>query len=187
MTVNLPRAIALVAASGGILAAALLSGGCETLNPKKPEKIITVHEIVRYPRGMKELERQVPTFSGQTIWINTNPFLHSKSIKAIEPVPRPEDPEFYDLKIELDRHGALVWMQLSVGLARQSLAFVIDGVYYRSFRIDEHFSENDRTVIVKGPFDKATAESLKRTAKNNYSFYNQDDKPTRFDLMDDPE
>jgi hypothetical protein len=183
---NIARTPSVLAACG-MLALAMILGGCESLNPQKPDKIITVHEIIRYPRGMKELEKQVPTFSGQSIWINANPFLHSKSIKSVELLPNAESPEFFDLKLDLDRHGALVWMQLSVGLTRQSLAFVVDGVYYRSFRIDEHTSEADRVVIIKGPFDKVTAEALKKHAKSNYQYYNQDDKPTRFGLMDDDE
>jgi hypothetical protein len=182
---NLLRRLAVLSPLCAIGLAAAFTTGCETFKTQQPEKIVTIHEIVRYPRGMKDLEREIPTFSGQRIWVNTNPFLHSKSIKAIEPVPCAGDPDYFDLKLTLDRHGALVWMQLSVGLARQSLAFVIDSVYYRSFKIEQPTQENELVVTIRGPFDKVTAEALKEHAKSNYEYYNTDAESSTFDLMED--
>jgi hypothetical protein len=183
---NLLRRLAILSPLCAIGLAAAFTAGCETFKTKEPKKIVTVHEIVRYPRGMKDLEREIPTFSGQKIWINTNPFLHSKSIKAIDLIPNADSPDYFDIKLTLDRHGALVWMQLSVGFSRQPLAFVIDSVYYRSFTIVGATNEDERTVTIRGPFDKITAESLKANAKSNYDYYNEDgEKGTGFDLMDD--
>jgi len=160
-----------------IVALALFTAGCEVLKEQQPKRIVTIHEIVTYPKGLKELEKQIPTFSGQQIWVNTNPYLHSRSIKAIEPVDREDDSGYCDLKLELDRHGALVWMQLSVGMAKKPLAFVIDGTYYRNIIIDEMTDEDRREVLVRGPFDRVTAEALKKYAKQNYRYYNQDEDP----------
>lgn len=169
------------------LATTMLFGGCEILDTKvtEPVRVITVHDIIRYPRGMRDLEKQIPTFSGQRIWINANPYLHSKSIESVELVPNAEQPEFYDLKLKLNSHGALVWMQLSVGLARQSLAFVIDGVYYRSFIIEQISDEKTKEVVIRGPFDRITAEALKENANANYRYYNGDDALSKFELMED--
>jgi len=154
--------------------------GCEAFKMKKPTKIITVHEIVKYPRA-KQLEKEIMTFSGDKIWINSNPFLHSKSVEEIKLIPIEGQKDFYNLELKLDRHGALVWMQLSVGFAHKRLAFVIDDVYYRSFIISQKTTENDHKIVIKGPFDKITAESLKEHAKDNYKYYNEDeDDPFKF-------
>lgn len=148
---------------------------CEILDSygQKPTKIISIHEIVKYPRAT-ELEKEIPTLNGGKIWINTNPFLHSSAIKQIKLVPSAQEPGFYDLQVELDRCGRLLWMQISVGFAYRKLAFVIDGIYYRSIIPRYATTEEDYIVLIEGPFDKITAESLKEHAAKNYSYYHMD-------------
>ena len=175
----------------GILAAALLSAvfGCRPEDIKKfeeilkkelpePKRIITVNSIVKYPRA-KELEKEIPTFTGRKVWINNNSFIHSKSIKNIELLPRDPEGHFYDLKLHLNNHGRLIWMQLSAGFSYQQLAFVVDGMFYRSFipkplSKEQEEGEEDSFAIIEGPFDKFTAEEIKKYSKTNYEYFNQE-------------
>lgn len=148
--------------------------GCELLDYyEKPSKIISIHEIVKYPRAT-ELEKEVPTLNGGKIWINTNPFLHSSAIKDLELVERADEPGFYDLQVELDRCGRLFWMQLSVGFAYRKMAFVIDGICYRTIIPRTVTTEEDYIVVIEGPFDKITAQSLEEHAAKNYRYYHGD-------------
>lgn len=152
----------------------------EILKKKMPEpkRIITVNSIVKYPRA-KELEKEIPTFTGRTIWVNTNSFIHSKSVQDIELIPRDPEGHFYDLKLKLNNHGRLIWMQLSAGYSYQKLAFVVDGMFYRSFIPKpliqkEKDGEEESYAIIEGPFDKYTADEIKKYATSNYAFFNQE-------------
>ena len=161
------------------LLAVIAFASCESLDSKskEPKYMITINEIVKYPRA-KEIEKEIPTFAGRTVWININQFIHSSNIKEIELIPCKNKPGFYDLKCRLDYHGKLVWMQLSVMYASSELAFVIDGVYYRSITPDKVTSHDDEFITIKGPFDSVTANSLKENAKLNYKYFggDEDDK-----------
>ncbi|MBN1864125.1 MAG: hypothetical protein JW808_04430 [Victivallales bacterium] len=137
-----------------------------------PQKIITVNNIVKYPRA-RELEKEVFTVTGMKVWVNTNSFIHSKSIKDIDLVPRDPDGNFYDLKLHLDNHGKLVWMQLSAGHLFDQIALLIDNVFYRTFT-PKPMGEGEDFVIIEGPFDRFNAQEIKKYAKNNYNYFNKD-------------
>jgi hypothetical protein len=137
----------------------------------EPKYIITVNSIVKYPRA-KELEKEIDTFTGRKIWVNTNSFIHAKSIEEIKLIPRDKEGNFYDLELKLSNHGKLIWMQLSTAYSYKKLAFVVDGVFYRSF-IPKPIKEGDDYALVEGPFDKYTAEQLKKYAKTNFEYFNQ--------------
>jgi len=153
--------------------------GCETLDSdsksNEPAYVMTINEIVKHPRA-NQLEREVPTYSGKTIWINTNAFIHSRNVMEIEMIPSAQKKGFYDLQLKLDYHGKLAWMQLSVNYAYGELGFLIDGVYYRSITPDKIASEYEDSVLVRGPFDPVTARSLKANSLKNYKFYNGEPK-----------
>ena len=141
----------------------------------KPKHVIQITQIVRYPRARK-IEIEIPTFSGEKIWINRNSFVHSNVIKKIEKIPR-ENSKYYDLKLFLNKKGLLRWMQLSAGFKNEPLAFVIDGVFYRSFlakpMVGEYDDDTGETyVIVEGPFDNTTADELVDSAPDNFLYYN---------------
>jgi hypothetical protein len=150
-------------------------GGCETIDLEKskkdPEYVITINEIVKQPRT-KVLEKEVPTFSGKTICVNTNAYLHSRNIQDIEIIPSASKKGFYDLQLRLDYHGKNIWMQLSVNHAYTEVAFLIDGVFYRPIMPDRITTEEDDLVYLRGPFDPVTAKSLKENATLNYRFFN---------------
>lgn len=188
---------------------------------EKPQYVISVHQIVKHPRATM-LEMKIPTFSGRAIWINVNPFIHSRNIRKIElierkdqkmnpfqdvmkPLPKKEDndalvptpeeikkqkskekplteedkyvkfgedePKFYDLKLYLDRRGALAWMQLSAAYRHEDLALIIDGIFYRTFRPRKVSTENDETVILEGPIDETCAYQIRKYAKKNYNHF----------------
>ncbi|MFZ2656559.1 MAG: hypothetical protein WAX69_16620 [Victivallales bacterium] len=153
--------------------------GCETLDSdsksKEPSYVMTINEIVKYPRA-NSLEKEVPTYSGSTRYINTNPFIHSRNVMEIEMIPSAQKKGFYDLQLKLDYHGKLAWLQLSVNYAYGELGFLIDGVYYRSITPDKIASEYEDSVLLRGPFDPVTAKSLKANSIKNYKFYNGEPK-----------
>jgi len=171
-----------------VLASAMLIAGCKLQDKwdkmfgdlPKPKNEITINQIIKYPRARK-IERQIETFSGRTIWININSFIHSNVIKKIELAPNKSKNGFYDLKLFMNRRGRLRWMQLSTGFKNQPLAFVIDGIFYRSFIPkpmvgDYDNDENTTYVVIEGPFDKGTAEALVKSAPTNFTyFYDNDD------------
>jgi len=166
--------------------AMIFATACETLDsledmdkPDRPKDkaiyVVSVHEIVKYPRA-QSLEMNIPSFSGTPVCINTNYFLHSKHITAIEIVEEKDKPGFYDLILSLDRRGRMLWSALSVNFRNTQMAFVIDGVYYRSFSPEQLGSDEDVSVKIKGPFDLATAEGLKRNSEKNHKLFNDDKK-----------
>jgi len=138
----------------------------------KPQRIITINSIVKYPRA-KKLEKEITTFSGQKVWVNTNSYLHSKSIEEIELVKKDPEGHFYDLKLKLSKHGKLIWMQISTGFSFQQFGIIIDGLFYRTFK-PLPMGIDDDYAILEGPFDKYTAEQVKKYAKTNYEFFNQE-------------
>lgn len=153
--------------------------GCEVLKKElyKPQCIITVNQIVQYPRATR-LEREIATISGQKIWINVNPFIHSNSIKKVELLPIEGKENYYDLLLNLDYQGKLIWMQLSAQFAHEPLAFIIDGVCYKTFipeRIMKGVSDEEVKVKVKGPFAKPIAEEIRDFSVPNYEFFHRND------------
>ena len=136
----------------------------------KPHYVVTVHEYVKYP-GAKELEKDIPTFSGRNICVNVNNFIHSRYIEDIETVPMANKPEFYHLKMKLNPRGIKMWINMAVRFKHHGMVFVIDGMAYRMFN-PEMVDENTGWVIVEGPFDSFTADALKHFGKKNYEIYN---------------
>jgi hypothetical protein len=153
--------------------------GCETIDFEKTKKdpafVLTLNEIVKQRRA-KELEKEVPSFSGKPICINTNAYLHSRNVQEIEIIPSAQKKGYYDLELKLDYHGKNVWMQLSVNHAYTELAFLIDGVYYRPVMPDKISTEDEYVVYLRGPFDPVTAKALKDNALANYKYFNGEPK-----------
>lgn len=145
---------------------------------KKPVNVIAINRIVKYPMA-KRIEREIDTFSGRKIWINTNTLMHSEMIKKIEILPREANGKFYDLKLFLNHKGRLRWLQLSNAFKNDKLGLIVDGVFYRSFTptpMVGDFEDSENTyVIIKGPIDKGTAQSIQKHAEDNYLYYNDDD------------
>lgn len=134
----------------------------------EPQKaVVSVHEIVRYPRA-NEHEQKIPSYFGNEVTINRLPLLFSKEIMSITAIPRVSDPDFYDLRVKLTSRGRKMWIGLSVPNQKTNLAFVIDGMYYRSFRPRMIYDDVTDEIIIDGPFDKATALEVQNNAEKNY-------------------
>lgn len=181
---SLFRLSALIAAMAAMTA---FTSSCESLETmmddmEKPDTekdktqyVVTIHEVVKYPRA-QALEMNIPTFSGSTVCINANYFIHSRNITRIDIFEEKDKPGFYDLDLILDRRGRLLWTSISVNFRGAQMGFVIDGLYYRGFVPEQLDSDEDMIVRVKGPFDTATAMGLKKHAEKNYKIYNDKDK-----------
>ena len=94
----------IIAVWAGALLIPVLFSGCEAIqeaweeamdpdteitdNPNSSEYkrkyVIHVNSIVRHPTRSGELEREIPTLDGGTVWINTNQLFSSKNIKGRE-------------------------------------------------------------------------------------------------------
>ena len=95
-------------------------------------------------------------------------------------MPNQKRAGFYDLKLFMNRRGRLRWMQLSAGFKNEPLAFVIDGIFYRSFiprpMVGDYDTDAQTTyVVIEGPFDKGTANALVESAPTNFSYYNDNE------------
>ena len=132
-----------------------------------------MHEIVKYPRG-SDFEREVDSFFGKKICVNSNYFLHSKDISEIEAVKRLDNPDFYNLRLTLSPRGVKMWSAFAVltRVDRKELALLIDGIYYRSFSPAVLLDPEANVVTLEGPFDPATASGLLKHAKTNYRKWN---------------
>ena len=178
MKLNWKRAIMPVAA----ICAAVLVMGVEKCDPdemgdkmeelmeveaESPKGAVSIHEIIKYPRA-DETEQKIPSYFGSDITIRRLPLLYYKEIESITAIPRTADPGFYDLKLKMTSRGRKMWIGLSVPNQRTPLAFVIDGMYYRSFKPRMIYDDVSDEVIVDGPFDQATALELQNNSAKNY-------------------
>ena len=138
-----------------------------------PRFVVGVFSIVKYPRATK-LERELPTNSGESIWINSNQSFSSKHLKEAKVVPRPGNPDICDLKFRLDRPGRMQWEILAGNHSGEEMVLVVDGRYMAHF-IPEPPDENNRNwVTVRVGIDPYTARGIAKFAKKNYTHYNPD-------------
>ena len=139
-----------------------------------PKWTISINEVVKYPRASSG-EKEVPTFGGRTMWVRKHCELSSKSIMSVRAVPDRERPNYYNLRMKLNRHGSLVVMRISNDTSHAPWAFLIDGVYYRSIELNESPLEEDYSeVMIKGPFDQSVALFLDKYSRLNYNYLHPD-------------
>ena len=142
----------------------------ELLDPslaEPPKAVISIHEIIRYPRA-SEAEQKIPSYFGKDVTINRLPMLFSKEIKEIKAIPQVRDPNYFDLHLKLTSRGRKMWIGLSVPNQRNQLAFVIDGMFYRSFQPRLIYDDVTDEIIIDGPFDKATALEIQNQSQKNH-------------------
>lgn len=158
---------------------AFILSGCELTEPKpqKPEYLISINEIIKYPRAT-QLEKEIPTIAGTTKWINTAPYLFSNCIRMIETIPNENDKNFMDLKLELNSRGKLLWNQLSADIMYKDLGFVVNDVLYRRLNSDMILKdkEKDEIILLKLKLDPVTAKCIADASKSNYKYFNPDDE-----------
>lgn len=147
----------------------------ESKDDGKPHYVISLNEMVKYPRA-EALEIEIPTYDGRTVWINSNPFIHSRNIRSVELLPDTRKKGFYNLKFVLNRRGKLIWMQIAVQFRHHPMAFIVDGSLYRAFTPQPLLNEDTGEVVVEGPFDSYTAKAIQRYAPGNYKIFNPDER-----------
>ena len=135
--------------------------------------VVSIHEIVRYPRG-GENEYEIRTMFEDEIIIDKDQLLDSSDIVSIEAIAINDLPGFYKLRLHLTPDGGRSWRKLSIEGRDDSptLAFVIDGVVYRTFKPRFLYSNEDN-VVVDGPFDEAAALNLEANAIRNFMHFSQ--------------
>lgn len=141
---------------------------------KTPRYVITVHDQIKYKRA-EILEVDVESFFGGTVCVNKNARLHSRDIMKIDLIPRPSSPEFFDLKLTLSPRGQKIWSTFAITrLESEKFAFLIDGMFYRSFNPAFITEPEIKEVILEGPFDPATAKGIAINAARNYKIFNNE-------------
>jgi len=170
----------------GLLSVAVLLSGmssCEEImaDPDKafqdsvdqtPHYVVTIHEVIKYKRA-ELVEMDVDCFFGGTICVNKNPFIHSRDIQKVEMIPRPGNPDFFDLKLTLTTRGKMLWSALSVArVEKKKLGILIDGMYYREVHPPMLTETDVETVLLEGPFDPANAKGVVTNSERNYKIFN---------------
>ena len=135
--------------------------------------VVSIHEIIRHKRG-EERELEIESMFEDELIIDKNPLLDSSDIISIEAIAITDLPGFYKLRFHLTPEGGKIWRRLSVEGRDDSptLAFVIDGILYRTFKPRFLYKDEDN-VVVDGPFDEPAALNLEANAIRNFMYYTQ--------------
>ncbi len=136
--------------------------------------VVSIHEIVRHKRG-EERELEVASMFEDEIFIDKNPLLDSSDIISIEAIAINDLPGFYKLRFHLTPDGGKSWRKFTSSDDRDvspTLAFVIDGVLYRTFKPRFLYKDEDN-VVIDGPFDEPAALNLEANAIRNFMHFSQ--------------
>lgn len=141
-----------------------------------PKWTITINELVKYPRASIG-EKEIPTFSGKTIWVRKHYEFNSKSIEEVTAVPT-SDPAEFNLGLKLDKHGSLIAMRLCNEKIHPPWGVSIDGAYYKTITVSkaqdtkvDDYSE----IIIEGPFTKELTDAIIKYSEPNYKHFHPDD------------
>lgn len=135
--------------------------------------VVSIHEIIRHKRG-DESELEIESMFEDEVIIDKDPLLDSSDIISIEAIAINDLPGFYKLRFHLTPDGGKIWRKFSVNDRDVSptLAFVIDGILYRTFKPRFLYSSEDN-VVVDGPFDEPAALNLEANAIRNFMYFSQ--------------
>jgi len=131
------------------------------------EGVIEIREIIRLRRGT-EKEEWVPTMFGDDICLNTAVLLRTADVKEIKAIPIEKQKPYYSLELKLTDRGKRHWIGLSLPNKGKHVAFLIDGVVYRTFVPRMLYDDVTDSIIVDGPFDPATAKKLESNSARNH-------------------
>ena len=135
--------------------------------------VVGIFAIIEYPRA-SQLERELKTPSGETIWINRNQYFGSNHIKDARVVARPGNPDICDLKFKMDRPGRIQWEILAGNHRGEEVVLVVDGRFVAAFIPADPDENNRNWVTLRVGIDPYTARGIAKFAKKNYAFYNPD-------------
>ena len=131
------------------------------------EGIIEIQEVITLRRGTDK-EIMAPTMFGDDICLNKAILLDSADVKKIKAIPIEKQPPYYSLELKLTDRGRRHWIGLSLPNRGTHVAFIIDGMVYRTFVPRLLYDDVTDSIIVDGPFDPATAKKLEDNAARNY-------------------
>ncbi|MFA6104534.1 MAG: hypothetical protein WCV67_18025 [Victivallaceae bacterium] len=141
----------------------------------EPKYAMTFHQVVEYPRA-ENIEKEITTFDGKKLYINSNFFCSSREVMRAKMIERKDQKDFYDLALNLSRRGKMRWMNMVVNFQHSDIAIMLDGMYYRSFTPEVITDEDTEWVLLPGPFDPVTAKGIVKYAEKNYDYYNPDSR-----------
>lgn len=131
------------------------------------EGIIEIQEIITLRRGTDK-EIMAPTMFGDDICLNRAILLDSADVKEIKAIPIEKQPPYCSLELKLTDRGRRHWIGLSLPNKSTHVAFIIDGIVYRTFVPRLLYDDVTDSVIVDGPFDPATAKKLESNSARNH-------------------
>lgn len=131
------------------------------------EGIIEIQEIITLRRGTDK-EIMAPTMFGDDICLNKAILLDSADVKSIKAIPIEKQPPYYSLELKLTDRGRRHWIGLSLPNRATHVAFIVDGIVYRTFVPRLLYDDVTDYIIVDGPFDPATAKKLETNSARNY-------------------
>ena len=131
------------------------------------EGIIEIQEIITLRRGTDK-EIMAPTMFGDDICLNKAILLDSADVKSIKAIAIEKQPPYYSLELKLTDRGRRHWIGLSLPNRGKHVAFIIDGIVYRTFVPRLLYDDITDSVIVDGPFDPTTAKKLESNSARNY-------------------
>ena len=131
------------------------------------EGTIEVREIIRLRRGTDK-EEMIPSLFGDDFCLNTAVLLRSTDVKEIKAIPIEKQKPYYSLELKLTDRGKRHWIGLSLPNKGKHVAFLIDGLVYRTFVPRMLYDDVTDSVIVDGPFDPTTAKMLESNSARNF-------------------
>lgn len=131
------------------------------------EGVIEIQEIIKLRRGTDK-EIMAPTMFGDDICVNKTILLDSADIKKIKAIPIEKQPPYYSLELKLTDRGRRHWIGLSLPNRGSHVAFIIDGIVYRTFVPRLLYDDVTDSIIVDGPFDPTTAKKLEDNSARNF-------------------
>ena len=131
------------------------------------EGVISIREIITLRRGTDK-EELVPAMYFDDLCLKKAVLLDSSDILSIKAVPLEKQPPYYSLELKLSDRGKRHWIGLSLPNKGNHVAFLIDGMVYRTFVPRLFYDDVSTSIIVDGPFDPTTAKKLESNASRNH-------------------
>lgn len=142
--------------------------GSSSSDSEKTRYTIAICGEVQYPRA-GEMETEITTFDGKSIWIKRLPVLTSSNIQEVTLTPNTAKPNHFDLVLKLTGRGAMLWSQMVGHYQDTPVVLLIDGVYQCRFIPRPLRDENSVYAVIPGPFDSVTANGVQKYSKKNYN------------------
>ena len=131
------------------------------------EGIVSIQEIITLRRGTDK-EVLAPAMYFDDLCLNRAVLLDSSDILSIKAIPLEKQPPYYSLELKLSERGKRHWIGLSLPNKGNHVAFLIDGMVYRTFVPRLFYDDVSTSIVVDGPFDPATAKKLEANASRNH-------------------